>query len=101
MRSVAGVAALARAVAVAGSRIARAAKAAEDLSPDRIVPIAEGGARHVGRGGPRAAPQHLVVRPEEQLGVFRIRKRLVPRVASEVGGGPFPHVADHSVAPDG
>src|SRR6476469_6825836 len=100
MRSVAGEGAAYRAVAVAGSGIARTAEAGEDLPANRIVPVAERRPSDVRRGRPRAAAQHFVLGAEEHLRVLGIREGLVARIAAEVRRRPLPHVADHAVAPD-
>src|SRR3954470_17302342 len=82
------------------SRVTRAAEAGEDLAPDGKVPVPERGA-HGGRVcRPRAAAQHLVLGSEEHLGVFAVRERAESGVSGEVGGGPFPDVAQHLLAPE-
>ena len=53
-------------------RVPRAAEAGEDLPADRVVPVAERGAHGARVRRPRAAPQHLVVRAEEHLGVLAV-----------------------------
>src|SRR6185312_6072793 len=70
------------------------AEAAEDLTPDREVPVAERGAHRERVGGPRAAPQHLVPVAEEDLRVLAVREAREARVTVEVGRGPLPHATE-------
>src|SRR6187399_2949300 len=80
------------------SRIARTAKAREDLPANGIVPIAERRTRDVGARRPRPTAQHLVLVAEEDLRVLGIWKCFEARIADEVARRPLPHVADHAVA---
>src|SRR5215207_6891728 len=80
---------------MAGLGVRGAAEAGEDLPPDRIVPVPERGAAHAGVACPGSTPQHLVLASEEHLGVLAVGERHEARVPGEVGGRPFPHVAEH------
>src|SRR5205085_7417829 len=77
--------------------IACTPKTAEDLPPNRVVPIAE---RIANRSRPRcpgAASQHLVLCSKKDLRVLGIRKRRESRIAAEVRARPLPYVAEHPV----
>src|SRR5450631_2686400 len=80
-----------------GYGVASAAEPGEDLSPDRIVPVAERApdCHRVRTEGPAA--QHLVLRAEEHQGVLRVREGCEARVSAEVTGGPLPDIADELV----
>src|SRR6185312_6394306 len=82
------------------SVVPRAAKPAENLPANGIVPVAKGVANCPRPRGPRPAAKHLVLIAEEDLRVLGIRIALEPRIPHEVARRPFPHVADHSAAPD-
>src|SRR5450631_1514553 len=79
------------------SGVASAAEPREDLSPDRVVPVAE---RAPDRHGVRTegpAAQHLVLRAKEDQGVLGVRERRETGVPTEVARGPLPDVADELV----
>src|SRR5205814_10177331 len=67
---------------------------AEDLAPDREVPVAERRPASGGVGAERAAAQHLVARAEEDFGVLAVRPRAEAGVAAEVARRPLPDVTD-------
>src|SRR4029078_13520744 len=77
-----------------GSRVASAPETGEDLSPDRVVPVAEGAPDNHGVRAERPAPQHLVLRAEEDPGGIRIGKGGEARIAVKVAQGPLPDVTD-------
>src|SRR5688572_16116072 len=87
-----------RAVISTESGVGGTAEATEDLTSDRVVPVAETIANCAWACGPGAASQDLVLASEERLRVLPVRKALESRIASEIGGGPLPDVADHSIA---
>src|SRR5262245_66265293 len=80
---------------VAWLGIAGAAEAGEDLSPQRVVPVAEARPGDDRVGDPGAAAQDAVVGAEEDLGVLRVRERLETRIAAEKRAGPLPHSSLH------
>src|SRR5919199_1984270 len=82
-------------------RVLCAAQAAEELAPDREVPVAEGVAHRGRAGSPRATAQNLVIGPEEDLGVLLVGEGLEARVGAEVAGGPLPDVPDKPQDPVG
>src|SRR5882757_8847843 len=67
-----------------GCGVAGAAEAAEDLPPDRVVPVAERATAGVPVGAEGAAAQHLVFRAEESLRVFGVGEGGEARVTVEV-----------------
>src|ERR1019366_667815 len=80
-----------------GCRVASAPESGEDLSTDRVVPIAERAPHSHGAGAERSSSQHLVVRAEEDQGVLGIGEDAKPRITVEVTAGPLPDVADELV----
>src|ERR687885_1286211 len=82
-------------------RVLCAAQAAEELAPDREVPVAEGVAHRGRAGSPRATAQNLVTGPEEDLGVLLVGEGFEARVGAEVAGGPLPDVPDKPQDPVG
>src|SRR5258708_12298237 len=99
MRVRAGVGAATAVETASASCITRAPKAGENLAANGIVPIAERRTRHVTRCRPRASAQHLVLGPEEHLGVLRVRECPEAGMSREVAVRPLPDVAHHSVTP--
>src|SRR6202035_3067382 len=77
--------------------VARGAESAEDLTADRIVPVAESAAAGHRVHPERASAQHLVLGAEEDLRILLVGERGEARVGREVGRGPLPHVADELV----
>src|SRR5699024_9808721 len=80
-------------------RIPCAAKSAEDLSTDRVVPVAERGADGGGVRGPGPAAQDLVPVVEEHLRVLAVGKGGEAGISVEGRGGPLPHVTDELLHP--
>src|ERR1700743_2903304 len=80
-----------------GSYVPGTPEAGEDLPPDRVVPVAERAPAGDLVGAEGAAAQHLVLRSEEDLGIFAVRERGETGGRIEVAGRPLPHVTDELV----
>src|SRR5687767_3892124 len=80
------------------SGVGGTAEPTEDLPSDRIIPVAESVTNCARACRPGAAPQNLVLRSEERLRILPVRKALESGITVEIGRGPLPDVADHSIA---
>src|ERR1700704_396391 len=78
--------------------VPRTSEAREDLTADRVVPVAERRTDGSGMCRPGSAPKHLVLRSEEHLGVLAVRERHETRIRLEVTRRPLPDVTEHLMA---
>src|SRR5205085_10691622 len=77
--------------------ISCAAKAAEDLTANRIVPVAEGIPNGPRPRRPGRSTKYLVLRSEKDLRVLGVREGHETRMTVEIGARPLPHVTQHPV----